>query len=363
MPGSPLPSPRATQWLVRLGEVFAPWAPALWERLGCAALPLAPEFWLLRFDAETELTSHREASLFRWCLPVDHAWPVNPRKTEGFVEKGTRALAVKLGTDADGAIPPRNAFVTSPPLDVPLKTLASNFRGRLLQVFPFSSAQSARPGPEQESPTAPVIHAFLCAKGLFAGVTSASHAKSPYPGGTKFVHQGASDVVSRAGAKVVEALTLLPLRGFTLPATAHWLELGASPGGMTAELLKRGFRVTAIDRAPLSPALAGKQGLAFHQIDVAAFSPVETCFDALVCDMNGSSARSLHEVVRLSRLLPEGAPVIFTLKFIDEASLSLDDALASIEETDRASRPSLSLQLVTHSTYNRRELTCLFRKL
>lgn len=362
-PAADSPATRAVRWIVRLGEVFSPWAPTLFERLGCSGLALAPEFWLLRFTKEVDLPSRLEAAVFRWCLPVGHAWPVNPRKFDGFIEKGTRALAAKAADPAGPLSPsPRNAFVTSPPLDAAMKTLASNFRGRLLQVLPSTASRVRLPPPEEEEAQSPVLQVFLCPKGLYAGVTTASHAKSRYPGGTKFVQQSASDIVSRAGAKLVEALTLLPLRRFDLPPAAHWLELGASPGGMTAELLKRGFQVTALDRAPLAPALSGRTGLTFRQIDVSAYTPNQALFHALLCDMNGLTERSLEEVLRLSRSLAAGAPVLFTLKFSEDASLSLVDALTSLDRTERLAHPVLDLELVTHSTYNRHELTCLFRK-
>ena len=71
-----------------------------------------------------------------------------------------------------------------------------------------------------------------------------------------------------------------------LPEKSHWLDLGASPGGMTSELLARGHRVTAVDRAPLDARLRHANGLIFAQEDVAAFRPrTDMVFDAIVCDL------------------------------------------------------------------------------
>jgi 23S rRNA (cytidine2498-2'-O)-methyltransferase len=145
-----------------------------------------------------------------------------------------------------------------------------------------------------------------------------------------------------------------------LPEKCHWLELGASPGGMTSELLARGHRVTAVDRAPLDVRLRQADGLQFVQKDVVAFQPPPgEMFDALLCDLNGDALESLRHVARFVPHLRKGGMVIFTLKMPGVQSLSAMVAL-SASAVRMASSAGLSLVSQTHLSYNRHEFTMFF---
>src|SRR5690606_37598236 len=117
-------------------------------------------------------------------------------------------------------------------------------RGRMLQVFPPLAVGEA----EKQHSDRPSPFCVVGKGGLYAGLSTPKEANGFNPGGTKFISQGAEDTISRAGAKIAEALHYMRLHLPDLPPDTHWLELGASPGGMTAELLGRGHRVTAVDR-------------------------------------------------------------------------------------------------------------------
>jgi len=289
-------------------------------------------------------------------MPIEHTWPANPSKTDAFVEKAAQGLYRKFGEAA-----PANILVAAVHADPRSKAMASNLRGRALQVFGF---EGRSPSPETVDPDAPVVIALVSSKGLQAGVTTPRRAKSYYSGGIRFVRQEGEAVVSRAGAKIVEGLTLLSLcRALPAPPDlAHWLELGASPGGMTAELLSRGYRVTALDRAALAPKLKGHARLIFRNEDVTAYSPPSgMLYDALLCDMNGPWERSIKEVIRLSGFLVPNSPLVFTLKF---NTLETPAAvLGAIRQVDAiALAAGVVSLLTTHSSFNRNELTCLFRR-
>jgi 23S rRNA C2498 (ribose-2'-O)-methylase RlmM len=181
-----------------------------------------------------------------------------------------------------------------------------------------------------------------------------------FPGGTKFIKQTSPGTISRAGAKIAEALHHLRLHRAPLPEKCHWLELGASPGGMTSELLARGHRVTAVDRAPLDARLRQADGLQFVQKDVAAFHPhAGEIFDAMLCDLNGDAMESLRHVSRLTPHLRKGGIVIFTLKMPGLQSLPAMVALSE-SAVQMASSNGLSLVSQTHLSYNRQEFTMLF---
>ena len=344
-------------WLVRLGEVFFPLADALWREFGGPhALCIAGELHELTFSTPIDLVAHPASCFLRWHLPIHHTWPSNPAKTDAFVEKAAQGLHRKFGQSA-----PANILVTAVHADSRSKAMASNVRGRALQVFGF---EGRSPLPESVDPNAPIVIALVGPKGVQAGITTPRRAKSFYPGGIRFVRQEGDAVVSRAGAKIVEGLTLLSLcHAAPDPGeSTHWLELGASPGGMTAELLTRGYKVTALDRAPLAPQLKNHPRLNFRKEDVASYSPSsDIFFGGLLCDMNGSWQRSAHEVMRLTRYLLSGAPIVFTLKFntleTPTAILAAVQQISALAET-----VNVATLMTTHSSFNRNELTCLFRK-
>jgi 23S rRNA C2498 (ribose-2'-O)-methylase RlmM len=233
------------------------------------------------------------------------------------------------------------------------RKLASNLRGRLLQLMPESTTAV-----ENLTADDAVLYALVGRTGLYCGLQSPREANGFHPGGTRFFHAE----VSRAGAKIASALHHLRLHMPALSENSHWLELGASPGGMTSELLRHGHRVTAIDRAALDPSLAAALGLRFHRADVATWKPAAgTTFDALLCDMNGPADAAFAQVVRLARHLRPGAPIVFTLKTTGAESFSAILALHRHLLTT-ASAAGLTHLQTTHLAYNRREFTVFLRK-
>lgn len=271
-----------------------------------------------------------------------------------FVEKSAQTLLRKFGSSVPqtlliGLLDPNSR-------DPYYKKLASNLRGRSLQLFPPLSAPNAA----DQVADAPSLFCLIGQEGLFCGLDSPRHCHGFHPGGTKFVTQN-SATISRAGAKLAEALHYLRLHQ-PLPAVgAHWLELGASPGGMTAELLAKGYRVTAIDRAPMDSRLDYSADLTFIRSDVTRFQPAaNACFDAILCDMNGEARDSIEQVSRLAAHVVPGGLIIFTLKTAGAITLPhlqrLADSVIALAATG-----GLQLIAQTHLTYNRHEFTLFFR--
>jgi 23S rRNA (cytidine2498-2'-O)-methyltransferase len=344
----------ATRRLLRIPEVFADLAP---EILACAGaenpLPLAGGWYAVKVPEGNSLPP--DAALFvPWRLPVEHSWPCCPEKTEQFIEKAAQALVKKFGPRGPQA-------VLMGPLDAGspqryYKSLASNLRGRTLQLFPKLPAGSA----EEQDPAVPSLFCLVGKEGLFAGMSTPRDAGGFHPGGMKFIRQSDGAMISRAGAKIAEALHWLRLLREPLPPGSHWLELGASPGGMTGELLQRGFHVTAVDRAPLDARLHHAPGLTFLKADAAAFRPPPAArYDALLCDLNGPAPLAIRTVSRLaSHLRPRGL-VVFTLKTPGSETLAEVSALSGSVEAE-ALASGLTLIGKTHLTYNRREFTLCF---
>lgn len=331
--------------------------PELLQRLEAASWTrLGSEYYLLNGPDPAQLEHPAVGRFLRWKLPLDHSWPCCPRKMDQFIEKSAQALRRKFGAALPQAI--FMGVLDPSSRDPYYKKLASNLRGRTLQLFPPSSAPAA----EDQDPAAGSLFCLVGKEGLFCGLDSPRRCGGFHPGGTKFIPQHATTTISRAGAKVAEALHILQLHQPPPPAGAHWLELGASPGGMTAELLAKGYRVTAIDRAPLDERLDYSTDLTFIRGDVSRYAPAATArFDAMLCDMNGEARESIEQVSRLASRLVPGGLVIFTLKTAGATTLAHFQRLAD-SVIALAAAGGLDLFAQTHLTYNRHEFTLFFRK-
>ena len=351
---------KPAQWLIRISEVFAGEETDIFQ--GLAAEPikqLGRGYWLIRTTNPDLIHDSPAAKFVRWNLPLHHSWPCNPKQTDGFVEKAAQALVRKFG-----GFQPQT--VLCGPLDPGssnryFKTLASNLRGRTLQLFPSGTA-AIRDAEEQDG-RKPTLFCLVGKEGLFCGLQSPLASNGFHPGGTKFIRQNTPDTISRAGAKIAEALYLLKLDRPNPPPGSHWLELGASPGGMTAELINRGYKVTAVDRAPLDARLTKSPGLLTVIADAATFQPGATArYDAVLSDMNGDARDAMSCVIRLTRHLKPGGIVIFTLKLPGVATFA--DA-NELETAVVKSAGAAGLRLIsrTHLTYNRYEFTLFFEHL
>jgi 2-polyprenyl-3-methyl-5-hydroxy-6-metoxy-1,4-benzoquinol methylase len=164
-----------------------------------------------------------------------------------------------------------------------------------------------------------------------------------------------------------------------------WLDLGASPGGITEALFQLGGRVIAIDRAPLDSRLCGIPEIIFLQENAveASVSRITQAaksaqLDGVVCDMNGPPQIAAHSVRRLASLLKPGGLVVFTLKLLSVSDWSkMLHSVVSILCTntgqpktidEKSANPSVSHQSAPlsyigayHLQQNRDELTLLFR--
>jgi hypothetical protein len=351
--------PSSGLWLIRISEVFADCEEEILRTLTAVRVKkLGKEYHLVRLAGPGLLHHSTAAKFVRWNLPVQHSWPCCPQETPGFIEKAAQALFRKFA-----AAGPQTVRVG--PLDPGgsgryYRTLASNLRGRTLQLFAPQAA--AIRDAETQDGRVPTLFCLIGREGLFCGLQSPEQSNGFHPGGTKFISQNAAGTISRAGAKIVEALHHLRLKRPLPAAGSHWLELGASPGGMTSELLARGYRVTAVDRAPLDPRLAHAPGLVSVQADAATFRPAAgLVYDAILSDMNGDARESISQVVRLSRFLKPGGLVVFTLKTPGAKSV---DEINALEEVvvEAAAAGDLLVFATTHLTYNRHEFTLFFER-
>ncbi len=319
---------------------------------------LGGEYFIFQTETPEAITGSSAARFIRWHIPVEHSWPCNPEKMESFIEKAAQSLYYKLESRNPQTILVGRLDPGSPKQYY--KALASNFRGRSLQVFdlPEGSPKSA----EEQNPGAETLYCLIGKEGLYAGISTPREAGGLHPGGTKFISQNSDDTISRAGAKIAEGLHYLSMHRPLPPVGSHWLELGASPGGMTSELLKRGYEVSAIDRAPLDARLSKNTNLTFLKEDVAEFVPPRGIrYDAILSDMNGPPRQAITNVTRFKDFLTPGGLAVFTLKTTGAETIAeietLEKDVLAIAETN-----GFSLIARTHLTYNRQEFTLFFEK-
>lgn len=344
-------------WLLRIPAIFDPVRENLLRKLKAHGVtPLGQDYYLAKFVSKESVQNSEWTKFLRWHLPMEHTWPCNARKMDGFIEKAAQALRKKFAHRLPQGVFAGQLNPGSP--DKYYKGLASNLRGRVLQLFPNLTANTVA----DQDPDKGSLFCLVGKEGLFCGMQTPRQCQGFFPGGSLFIDRDAPDSISRAGAKIAEALHYLRLYRPPLAEGSHWLELGASPGGMTSELLDRKQRVTAIDRAPLDKRLDGVAGLNAILADVAEFRPSDgTRLDAILSDLNGPPEESIAHVARIAEFLrPEGL-VVFTLKVPRIESLEEPCTLFN-EMVETASRANLRLFTETHLTGNRHEFTLFFEK-
>lgn len=355
-PSSGSPSP----WLIRVPDVFSGLEAGIIGSLGAVKLKkIGRDYILIRINEPASIHHSAAAKFLRWNMPVHHMWPCCPKETAGFIEKAAQALRRKFGV-----LNPQTIFIGALDPDASnryYRTLASNLRGRTLQLFPTQA--SAIRDAESQDGTAPTLFGLVGEEGLFCGWQCPRESNGFHPGGTRFIRQNEPGMISRAGAKIAEALHHLALYRRVPAPGSHWLELGASPGGMTSELLKRDYMVTAVDRAPLDVRLKNSNKLQAVLMDVALFNPAAgMVYEALLSDMNGDARESIAQTARLSKHLHPGGLVVFTLK-TPGATAFEEINMLSAEVAEAASKAGLRQIAITHLTYNRHEFTVFFERM
>jgi 23S rRNA (cytidine2498-2'-O)-methyltransferase len=166
---------------------------------------------------------------------------------------------------------------------------------------------------------------------------------SPFVNGELRFVEDRTGPPSRAYLKLWEALTRLgrwPAPGETC------LDLGAAPGGWTWALAKLGARVTAVDKAPLDPAVAALPGVTVRAESAFALDPrQEPPVDWLFSDVICYPARLLA-LVRRWIAAGKARHLVCTVKF--QGATDHDTA---------AEFASIPGAVLFHGAHNRHELT------
>jgi 23S rRNA (cytidine2498-2'-O)-methyltransferase len=168
---------------------------------------------------------------------------------------------------------------------------------------------------------------------------------SPFVNGECHFVEDHSGPPSRAYLKLWEALTRFGARP---QPGEQCLDLGAAPGGWTWALARLGASVTAIDKAPLDPAVAAMPGVTWRAGSAFAVEPEPV--DWLVCDVIAYPRRLLALV---ERWVASGAArhIVCTVKFQGETDHDAAAAFAAIPGAQLA-----------HLFHNKHELTFFWRR-
>lgn len=134
---------------------------------------------------------------------------------------------------------------------------------------------------------------------------------SPFPDGEVLFVEDRRGPPNRAYLKLWEALTLARRRP---RAGERCVDLGAAPGGWTWVLATLGADVVAVDRAPLTPALAGHPRVEQRLGDAFKLRPDDVGpVDWIVCDLAAYPERTLALARDWADSCPAAA-VILTVK-------------------------------------------------
>ena len=144
---------------------------------------------------------------------------------------------------------------------------------------------------------------------VYAGASYCADNLSDWNGGMQRFKKS-EDSISRAEFKLLEALSVFDI---DLSQAKTGLDLGAAPGGWSKVLLERGLKVTAVDPAALSEALAGHPNLT-HIWDVAERLKPEGTYDIIVNDMRMDMMASARIMLDLAPRLSEKGVAVMTLK-------------------------------------------------
>ena len=132
---------------------------------------------------------------------------------------------------------------------------------------------------------------FLGGKACYVGVSEAGHV-SPWPMGIPRLRMP-SGAPSRSTLKLAEAfLEFLDEAGMEkrlAPGTTA-VDLGASPGGWTWQLVRRGVAVIAVDNGEMDPALLDSGLVKHRRTDGFTYAPSDPV-DWMVCDIVESPSR------------------------------------------------------------------------
>lgn len=188
--------------------------------------------------------------------------------------------------------------------------------------------------------------------GAAVGTCPSEATLADWPGGRVGLARSAGQI-SRSELKLDELFKLYQL---PIPAGGDALDLGASPGGWTNVLRRRGFAVWAVDPAPLDPRLADDPQVHHVATTAGMFLPrTDRWFDLVVNDMRMAPDRSCATMLAAAHRLRPGGCGIVTLK------ISPHRPQRAVEESLRLLGRAYDVLFARQLFHNRNEVTVVCR--
>jgi 23S rRNA (cytidine2498-2'-O)-methyltransferase len=193
----------------------------------------------------------------------------------------------------------------------------------------------------------------LTPAGILLGRNPSRFALSDWGGGRVRLARD-TDRVSRSEFKLEELFFVAPP---PLPVGGVALDLGASPGGWTRVLRRRGLTVWAVDPGALHPRVATDPGVRHVRTTAARFlARPGPRFDVVVNDMRMTPALSCRVMEQAARRLVPGGLAIVTLK------LSPENALLAVRESLVSLERDYEIVFARQLYHNRNEITVVARR-
>ncbi len=337
--------------ILTAGARWAPWAlRELDARLPPFARrdPLAPGVWLVACGGSTASLARTLADtvFIRHLSPAPVDRPVGPAEDPATWTRAAlpAVLAELPGWPPGGAVQAQARVLEGgPPWTA--GALAAAVRSVLAEA-----------GARVTGGPAPYVLSIVAARvAVFVGLAPRPVHLSPWPGGAARLAALPGEV-SRSARKLEEAL-LLGGEGWGPPCPgAAALDLGAAPGGWTQVLLRKGWRVTAVDPGAPSPALVGARGLSWIRGSASQIPLPPGPFDLLTADLNWDPLRTAACALRFRPRLRAGARGILTVKFFGGDPL---DTVAAVRGRLEAGFRVLA---VRHLFHDRAEATAFLAR-
>jgi len=199
-----------------------------------------------------------------------------------------------------------------------------------------------------------VLSVLVAPEQVVIGFNRCEDALADWPGGRVSLARP-KEQISRSEFKLEELFKVFDV---PLPAQGIALDLGASPGGWTRMLRRRGLEVWAVDPADLHPTVAVDPLVHHVRSTAGAFlRSSERHFDLIVNDMRMTPERSCAVMVEAATRLNAGAFAIMTLK------ITPDQPLPIIVRCLRLLAAVYEIAHVRQLFHNRNEITVVARRM
>ncbi len=222
-----------------------------------------------------------------------------------------------------------------------LSALTRPLRPHLEKALGGAGVSIDEPGAQER------LHAFFIGSAAaYVGVSAIANS-APWPMGIPRL-RSPRGAPSRSAMKLAEALLeFVPDAARRIEPGMTAVDLGASPGGWTWQLVQRGFMVTAVDNGAIDPPLLETGQVRHRREDAFAYRPPEPV-DWMVCDVVETPSR----VARLAaRWVAEGwcRETIFNLKLpMKKRWEELERCRALIDEALGGGRYYLRMKQLYH---------------